>query len=279
MFDKLRSLISISSPSSVRTSSDGDDPTGLLGTDPTDIMGTDPTGLLDNDDWFDAREVHTSGSTADTGSAAPSSSAPVSPDIASPPADSPLNADFERGTFAVPHSTPFLQNLETRAQNGAHEIVETAYVLTGPAYAVPNLMFQLDRPDYYTSATESSLHSLTGKMALDVAKAYEGYEPPKMVAWIHTHPNGSTVPSTTDKRGAESVKRTFERALGTDDFEFFNGIHAFDNTWERESTVDERYSPEKGARTVSWTGTRFKHTLAMWDKTFKHSRPMEVLEG
>jgi len=139
------------------------------------------------------------------------------------------------------------------------------------------MMFQLDNTDYYTEATKTSLQSLTGKMAADVANAYQDRDPPKMLAWIHTHPNGGTTPSSKDRNGADTVRETFSRALGTNDFEFFNGIHAFDASWEQESTIEDQYNVTTDSNSASWIGTRFKHTLSMWDPTFTSPRQVEVV--
>jgi proteasome lid subunit RPN8/RPN11 len=286
MFDKLRSLLGGSENAS--SSSDGrrvnrvdGDPTGLLDDDPTGLLDSEPTGLFDDDEWFetvdvDARDVagEAKGG-ADVGTAPRTPS--VSPETARPGGDSPVSTDFPRGTFVLPYSVPFLQNLETRAQNGAHEVVETVYVLAGPTYTTPNVMFQLDDPELYESATPSSVTSMTRAMARRVAAAYDGLPAPKMIARVHTHPNGSTTPSDVDRTGNDRLVEIYRDELGTEDVEFFQGIHAFDRHRERQRDLDDRYEPRASVNGVSWHGSRFQHTLKLFDPHFRQNRPVEVL--
>ncbi|KAB1184783.1 hypothetical protein GJR98_17080 [Haloferax sp. MBLA0077] len=138
-------------------------------------------------------------------------------------------------------------------------------------------MFQLDDPEYYKDATIDSLTSLPEKVAQDVADAYDGLSKPKMIAWIHTHPNGRPMPSPTDREDATMYQRCFANALGTNDFEYYNGIHAFDTSRRSNATVDEYYVPQEKPIGASWTGPRFTHTLAMWDPEFKTPYNVKVI--
>jgi len=192
------------------------------------------------------------------------------------PRDSPVGT-YSRGTFAFPDSKPFMQALETRGKNGAHERVETVYVLTGQSPTTPTELFGLDKPEYYKSATRSSVTTLEGKVARRVAASYPDGETPNVIARFHTHPGGTTTPSDVDRKSAESVKSCYEDAFGTDDFEFFHGIHAYVEQ-SGVPSVSERHDPSAVSGGISWRGEQYRHELALFGPRFRDRRDVVIAD-
>jgi hypothetical protein len=183
----------------------------------------------------------------------------------------PSATGYDRGTFVFPNDEHFMQTLEARGLNGAHERVETVYVLTGDSYTTPTSLFRLDNPEYYSSATRRSVTSYGGKMAKKVAALYPDGETPNMVARFHTHPGGSTRPSDTDKDSATEIEKTFRKAFDTSDFEFFQGIHAYKDHNDNPNP-GARQNPSEHSNGVSWKGEQYRHELALFDSSFKNPR-------
>lgn len=210
-----------------------------------------------------------SGSGSDT-PAGPTS--PPTPDV--DPGDS--STAHDRGTFAFPTGRDFLQKLEARGLNGAHQRVETVYILAGPTYTTPTDLFRVDNPEYYASATRRSVTSYGRKMARKVAALYPDGEAPKLLARFHTHPGGSTRPSDTDRDSAEQIASQFSDALGTSDFEFFQGIHAYKDH-NGNPGPSERHDPVVRSNSVSWRGEQYRHELALYGPAFRN--PRRVVTG
>lgn len=188
---------------------------------------------------------------------------------------SPEPSNVPRGTFAFPNDEFFMQALEVAGKNGAHERVETVYVLMGPTYTDPSELFALDDPEYYTAATPRAVVSRGAKMATAIANRYPDGESPSLIARFHTHPGGSTTPSDQDRDSARAVKETFERAFGTDDFEFFHGIHAYiDHAGTTEQ--EDRRNPEASSNGVSWYGEQYRHEFALYGADFANPRKVVV---
>lgn len=168
---------------------------------------------------------------------------------------------FPRGTFVFPAADEtFVQLLEVCAQNGATDTAETAYVLIGDNHYQPTRVFALHVPDLYEVATIDKLISKIGEMAGVIDAQLE--EPPKLFAFVHTHPSGSTEPSPMDRRGTRRVRETFARELGMDDFEYFLGVHALGGEVQGEV---ERRDPSVSGSGVYWYGESRRHELAVFD--------------
>lgn len=176
------------------------------------------------------------------------------------------------GTFVCPTDSQFLQMLEVRAKNGANRRVETVYTLTGGDPTTPTDMFALDDPEFYRSATPSSVTTLGGRMASAVADRFPDGESPGLIARFHTHPGGTTTPSDTDRDSATDIYEGHADAFGHDDFEFFHGIHAY----REHGTNDPRREPEAVSNTVSWEGEQYTHTLALFGPRFRNHREVRV---
>lgn len=176
---------------------------------------------------------------------------------------------YPRGTFVFPgENEEFLQMLELRGQNGASEPVETVYVLTGDNFWQPTNLFALHDPTLYRSATVDEVVSKIGSMADQIASQID--HSPKLIAYAHTHPNGSTSPSAQDRFGVRRVQNTFAEALGADDYEYFHIIHALGG--EAKGEV-ERRSPTASGSGVYWYGEYRRHELAVFDTDYT---PVEV---
>jgi hypothetical protein len=161
-------------------------------------------------------------------------------------------------------------------KNGAHPRVETGYIITGATYAVPNVVFALDDPKWFPKATETSLATLTRKVAKAVAQAYPDEYTPSLVVWVHTHPNGGTKPSATDRENSESVRKKFKQELGTDDFEFFNAVHGYDEI-NASGTISERFVPSNMTSGFEWAGDTHEHRMSLWDADFTTPAPTTVI--
>jgi len=176
------------------------------------------------------------------------------------------------GTFVCPTDSQFLQMLEVRAKNGANRRVETVYTLTGGDPTTPTDLFALDNPEFYRSATPSSVTTLGGRMAAAVADRFPDGESPGLIARFHTHPGGTTTPSDTDRDSATDIYDSHIEAFGHDDFEFFHGIHAY----REHGSNDPRREPEAVSNTVSWEGEQYTHTLALFGPRFRNHREVQT---
>lgn len=179
-------------------------------------------------------------------------------------------------TLGFPDDPDFMQKLESRGVNGAMDTVETVYILTGTKGGVPTDLFRVDHPEYFSSADATSVTSFTGKIAQKIAALYPDGETPGLVVRVHTHPNGTTTPSSEDRDGAASTRDPFEREFGTSDFRFFQAIHGL-SEHNRNPPPAERQQPKARSNTVSWDGERYHHDFAVFDKTFNPLR-VEVLK-
>lgn len=140
-------------------------------------------------------------------------------------APEPADGTHPRGTAVVPRNKHYLQKLEARARDGQAHLVETAYALTGQTYTRPADLIPLDDNEFYLLFTRTSTNYDVGGMAEEVAGGCSGRSPPTVVAKFHTHPGGVPSPSQADRSGVQTVHREFVTPFGTDDFEFFHGIH------------------------------------------------------
>jgi hypothetical protein len=195
---------------------------------------------------------------------------PVTPSSASVTPDDSTTS-YSRGTFVLPNDRDFMQKLEARGINGHQRIVETVYVLTGPTYTHPTDLIRLDNEEYYGSATRSSVSFNPYAMADKVANLYPDGEAPKLIARFHTHPSGTVKPSDQDKQSAKKVRSTFENAFGTDDFEFFHGIHGIEKHGSNPNP-NERQAPTVQSDTLQWSGEQFHHKLAVYGRQFQPPR-------
>lgn len=243
---------------------------GAWGTN-VNVGSGDPSGVLDGNSWFD---THTFDVDSAESSTATRSQPRTRPDVS--PRDAPVGS-YPRGTFAFPDSKPFMQALETRGKNGAHERVETVYVLTGQSPTTPTELFGLDKPEYYESATRTSVTTFEGKVARRIAASYPDGETPNVVARFHTHPGGTTTPSDVDVKSAESVEQSYRDAFGTDDFEFFHGIHAYVDQ-SGVPSVEERHDATALSGGVSWRGEQYRHELALFGPRFRNSRDVVIAD-
>lgn len=196
---------------------------------------------------------------------------PSTPDDDGDPSPDPA----PRGTLVFPKNKHFMQKLEARGENGHGETVETVYVLAGANYARPTDLIRLDNETYYRSATKTSVRFDPRAMAEKVANLYPSGAAPKMIARFHTHPSGSVRPSTTDKDSAAQVRRAFENAFGTDDFEFFHGIHGLQEHG-RDPSPGQRQDPSVSEGSLSWLGERYRHRIAVYGAGFEQRKPIRV---
>jgi hypothetical protein len=204
---------------------------------------------------------------ADQGTTTPTPEQPTTPDI------SPSPETHSRGTFVIPDDKRFLQMMEARGKNGHGKIVETIYVLTGPTYTQPTDLICLGNPEFYGSTTRTSVKFNPKLMAEKVASIFP--EPPKLVARFHTHPSGSLKRSSADKQSAPKVRQSFVNAFGTDDFEFFHGIHGLQD--HRQSTTpDERHHPTVQRDHLSWIGDRFEHKIGVFGRRFESPKDIAI---
>lgn len=264
------------------------------------IIGADKTSKADAEGGF---TVHTISMADDSGSSVsddrtePSRKTSPEPTTPSPPSSGPEPASgpkpssdpepasgpepssgpepYSRGTFALPNDRDFMQKLEARGKNGHGEIVETVYVLTGPTYTQPTDLIRLDNEEYYGSATKTSVRFDPQSMARKVASLYPDNEPPKLIARFHTHPNGTLRPSSADKQSAPNIEQSFKSAFGTDDFEFFHGIHGLVEHG-RSPEPDERQSPSDSKGYIHWLGERYRHKLVVYGDGFEKQKNVGI---
>lgn len=202
--------------------------------------------------------------------------APQSPDSPSSSVDpKPSSSPYSRGTFVVPDDQDFLQKLEARGKNGHNNIVETVYVLIGYSYTQPTDLIRLDNEAYYGSATKTSVRFDPKAMARKTASLYPDNNPPKLIARFHTHPGGTLRPSQKDKQSAPKVKKAFENAFNTTDFEFFHGIHGL-KEHGRNPGPDERQSPSDSRGYIRWVGERYEHKLAVYGDGFQRQKQVGI---
>jgi len=169
---------------------------------------------------------------------------------------------YSRGTFVFSsHDPGFIQRLELRGNNGAQRDVETVYLLAGDSYTTPTELIQLDDSAVYNKMTPTSVSTKLNAVAQQLARMYEDRPDPKLIAYVHTHPGGSTRPSLTDKQGSETAKKVFERHF--DDFEFFNAIHALGD--KADVPIEKMREPRESGGGVWWYGETRRHELAVFD--------------
>lgn len=193
---------------------------------------------------------------------------------------SPTPGEFSSDTFVLPRDKHFLQKLEARGRNGHGEFVETVYVLTGPTPTQPTDLVRLDRPELYGTATRTSVEFGPHQMAREVEELYPSDHTPGVVARFHTHPpDGSVTPSQKDRETAPSVHRAFVEAFGTDEFEFFHGIHQLEphdtspKPDSRQSPQIERQQVQRGDTNltqeyITWRGEQYQHRIAVFGRGF-----------
>lgn len=166
----------------------------------------------------------------------------------------------------------FMQSLEVRGKNGHEEPVETVYALVLKDGSSPHLV-ALDDPEMYSNATKRSVKYYVDPMAKEVARQCAGSTPDAVVK-IHTHPSGSTTPSSADKQGTETTMRVFQDKLGSRNFEFLQGIHGYKST---TASPNEMRDPITAGNRVSWHGERYQHTLALFDGHFSDTREVTLV--
>lgn len=226
-------------------------------------------------------EPSKSARSAGGGAVSPQSpSRPVTPsDTISDPSQQPnspaISSPESRGTIVVPANKDFLQKVETRGKNGHRPTVETIYVLAGPTYTQPTDLIRLDDDSYYGDATRSSVRFDPHAMAQKVANLYPDDDLPKLIARFHTHPSGSTAPSSKDKQSAPAVRKAFVEAFGTTDFEFFHGIHGLKNHGG-SPTPSERQQPTEQNGKITWKGEQYRHTLAVFGERFERQKQIRI---
>jgi hypothetical protein len=243
------------SPKAERSSTDSPSPT-------TDPSVNDPLGPNTGADATTIDEPQ-----PDT----PSEDVPFEPEA---PSDTD-STEYERGTFVFNPSPDFMQKLEARGLNGAHDRVETVYVLAGSTYTRPTDLFRLDDPEYYKLATPEKVSTYESKIASQVASLFPDDEPPKLLTRVHTHPEGSIHPSDIDKRNAGRVLKCYENAFETSNFEFFQAIHAYSELSD-DPSPDDRHDPKIRSNTVSWRGEQYQHEFALYGPRFRNLRKVVI---
>lgn len=261
-----------------RTSAEGDEMTIVSNLDESNIqvVGGDRTtttsssrGVTVHTISMDDTDSASATGPSDAGSRSASRTTPSPRQPSIPETEPEPTADsYTRGTFALPADRHFMQKLEARGLNGHGSIVETVYVLTGPTYTRPTDLIRLDNEEYYGTATRTSVSFDPWAMANKVADLYPDGETPKMIARFHTHPGGTLRPSSADKNSAPKVRKSFVDAFGTDDFEFFHGIHGIEEH-SRNPGPDERQNAAVQRDHVHWLGEQFRHKLAVFGRNFE----------
>ncbi|MDS0260947.1 hypothetical protein NDI56_16215 [Haloarcula sp. S1CR25-12] len=182
------------------------------------------------------------------------------------------------GSFVVPANRDFLQKLESRGKDGQGRLVETMYVLTGPTRTQPTDLIGLENPAFYGSVTRTSLEFNPTRMAEKVASLYPAGNTPGLVARFHTHPSGSVSASHQDKQSAPAVESAFVDAFGTDDFEFFHGIHGLEEHGESPGP-EQRQDPSVTDDVLEWVGERYRHRLGVFGRGFDEQQTVTVNRG
>lgn len=178
-----------------------------------------------------------------------------------------------RGTLIFPaDDRDFLQQLEVRGNNGGVDDVETAYVLTGSTYYVPEHLFNCDDPGLYQKAEYNTVNFNELEVASRVYEYYGDRMAVKIVVVVHTHPSGNTTPSDRDEKWGPQIPPMFDRYF--DDYEFFHGLHGLGEECDPDPEWMRR--PEKTAENeISWHGESRIHKLAVFDSAF-NPRPVVV---
>lgn len=188
------------------------------------------------------------------------------------PATGPTVPPSPSGKLGFPEAdTRFMQSLEVRGVNGHQKPVETVYALIVDEGYAPRLV-ALHDPEMYIEATSRKIRYYIDPMAEEVARQCTGV--PDAVIKFHTHPNGSTTPSSRDQQGTESTKTTFEDTIGSTDFEFMQGIHAYKNAKVSQKQLRR---PTAAGNSVSWNGEMFRHELAFFDAHFIDGREVSLV--
>jgi len=180
-----------------------------------------------------------------------------------------------RGTFVVPHNKHYLQKLEARARDGQASLVETVYALTGQNHTHPTDLIPLDDDKFYLMSTQTMTSYNVKAMVDSVVQSYSGSTPPKIIAKFHTHPGGVPSPSAADQSGAREIYQAFVTAFGTDDFEFFHGIHGL--TKHGRSVVPaQRQQPRITNDQLVWDDETFRHRIAVYGPNFQTQKPIRL---
>jgi hypothetical protein len=90
----------------------------------------------------------------------------------------------------------------------------------------------------------------------------------RILAYVHTHPFGSTTPSEVDKESATKIESSINEQF--DDVEILFGIHSLQET-EAESAIEMR-NPTVVEGELRWFGERRTHQLALYDNEFRKQR-------
>lgn len=198
----------------------------------------------------------------------------TSPSTPADPTTGPTVPSAPSGKLGFPESdTQFMQSLEVRgvSTDGHRQPVETVYALIINEGHEPRIV-ALHEPEMYEKATNQKLHYYVTPMADEVARQCSGV--PDAVIKFHTHPNGSTTPSSEDRQDTESIKRTFEDKISSDDFEFIQGIHAYKTA---KVPPEQMRHPTASGNCVSWNGEAFRHELAFFDAHFIDGREVSLI--
>lgn len=180
-----------------------------------------------------------------------------------------------RGTFIVPRNKHYFQKLEARSRDGQASLVETVYALTGKNYTHPTDLIPLDNDKFYFMSTQQMTSYNARAMANEVARSYSGSTSPKIIAKFHTHPGGVPSPSNADQSGAREIYQEFVSAFGTDDFEFFHGIHSL-TKHGRSVSPNQRQQPQIINDRLVWEDAIFKHHVAVYGYDFQTQKPIRL---
>lgn len=180
-----------------------------------------------------------------------------------------------RGTFVVPNDKHYLQKLEARARDGQASLVETVYALTGQNHTHPTDLIPLDNDKFYLMSTQTMTSYNVEAMVDSVVQSYSGSTPPKTIAKFHTHPGGVPSPSAADQSGARDIYQAFVTAFGTDDFEFFHGIHGL-TKHGRSVAPTQRQQPRITNNQLVWNDDTFRHRIAVYGPNFQTQKPIRL---
>lgn len=269
--------------------SDASEDSGVVVDGDVPIGSGDPSGLLDEMEdgwWFDTHEIplgdDTEAPTVDSSASSSGHTSRESSETTGIPSSEFESVSSENDVL-FPTASGFLQALETRAKNGAQDRVETVYILTGTSGVCPEELFAVDDPTFYADATPSSVTAYEETIAQTVENAYPAGETPTFVTRLHTHPpreqsRPRPTPSDTDMRTAEMVRDQYVDAFGTDEFAFFQGVHAYAEQSD-SSTPDDRHVPNVTANTVSWRGRQYRHEIGLYGPEFKDPVTVEMINA
>lgn len=251
-------------------------------------VGTgDPSGVLDAK-WFESQTLRfeQNEATDAPGATEPSrrheavdgvTTDELGSHVVDPPSSAPTIRDTDPDRFGLPLQPQFVRQMELAAKNGAHERVETGYVLAGMSETVPNVLFGLDDRCLYLESTDRALNPRIRSIARRVAAAYPAAVTPDLLVWIHTHPhNEEAQPSEQDTAGNDELRDCFVEAFEADSFKFLQGIHAY-ATRSGEPTLGYRHQPTADGDAFLWAGEQYTHTLRVWDYRFQQPLQPEVI--